>query len=267
MSGHARLAITPRFGSWLPTGFVSTAAAAPPAPAPATSAAVLAAAVAVLVVFAAGLVVARNGARGVVLVVVAFQLQRLVFVLVLIGLVVEVVFARRRVGLDGGGEGGVVGAGLHGRPLDHVVGVGHGVFDQHGDEQSERLEQPRQVRALLVQDVEADCARHAQGGFAAPLQRLDLEGSQGGQRRGFNRPHASGAGAVFADVGGALEHAGAAALAADLHQAEGGDLARLRPGAVVIEAILQLLLDLAAVLRLFHVDEVDDDQAGEVAQS
>jgi hypothetical protein len=60
-------------------------------------------------------------------------------------------------------------------------------------------------------------------------------------------------------VGGAFQHARAAALAADLHQAEGADLAHLHAGAVVLQAVLQLLLDGAVVLRLIHVDEVDDD--------
>ena len=33
------------------------------------------------------------------------------------------------------------------------------------------------------------------------------------------------------------------------------------------EAVLQPLFDRAVVLRLVHVDEVDDDQAGQVAQA
>jgi hypothetical protein len=53
---------------------------------------------------------------------------------------------------------------------------------------------------------------------------------------------------VLADVGGAFQHAGAAALAADLHQAERADLAHLDAGAVVLQAVLQLLLDGAVVL-------------------
>src|ERR1700692_1834760 len=52
-----------------------------------------------------------------------------------------------------------------------------------------------------------------------------------------------------------------------LHQAERADLAHLHPGAVVLQAVLQLLLDGPVVLRLVHVDEVDDDQAGQVAQA
>ncbi len=44
------------------------------------------------------------------------------------------------------------------------------------------------------------------------------------------------------------------------------DAADLDAGAVVLEAILQLLLDGPVVAVLLHVDEVDDDQAGQVAK-
>ena len=68
-------------------------------------------------------------------------------------------------------------------------------------------------------------------------------------------------------MGVALQQTGAAALAGDLHQPEAGDLAHLDAGAIVLQAVLHLLLDGAVVLRLIHVDEVDDDQAGQVAQA
>ena len=67
---------------------------------------------------------------------------------------------------------------------------------------------------------------------------------------------------MFADVGRAFQHARAAALATDLHQAEHGNLAHLDAGAVVLQGILQHLLDGAVVLAFVHVDEVDHDQAG-----
>ena len=44
------------------------------------------------------------------------------------------------------------------------------------------------------------------------------------------------------------------------------DAADLDARAVVAQRILQAALDLAVVAPLLHVDEVDDDQAGEVAQ-
>ena len=44
------------------------------------------------------------------------------------------------------------------------------------------------------------------------------------------------------------------------------DAADLDAGAVVLEAFLQPPLDRAVVALLVHVDEVDDDQSGKVAQ-
>ena len=45
------------------------------------------------------------------------------------------------------------------------------------------------------------------------------------------------------------------------------DAADLDAGAVVLERLLQPALDRAVVALLVHVDEVDDDQAGEIAQA
>jgi hypothetical protein len=45
------------------------------------------------------------------------------------------------------------------------------------------------------------------------------------------------------------------------------DAADLDARAVVLQRILELALDRAVVALLLHVDEVDDDQAGEVAQA
>ena len=76
-----------------------------------------------------------------------------------------------------------------------------------------------------------------------------------------------GAAAVRAVLGRAFEHAGADALARHFQQAEMRDAPDLDAGAVVLEAVLQPAFDRAVVALLVHVDEVDDDQPGEVAQA
>ena len=78
---------------------------------------------------------------------------------------------------------------------------------------------------------------------------------------------AAGAVAVRAGLGGGLDHAGAQALARHLQEAEGGDAADLDAGAVGLELVLELLLDGGVVAPVLHVDEVDDDEAGQVAQA
>ncbi len=64
-----------------------------------------------------------------------------------------------------------------------------------------------------------------------------------------------------------LEHAGAQALAAHFHQAEARDATDLDAGAIVLQRLLHRLLDLPDVGAIVHVDEVDDDEAGHVAQA
>ena len=79
--------------------------------------------------------------------------------------------------------------------------------------------------------------------------------------------HDAGAGAMRADDGRAFEHAGADALARHFQQAEVRDAADLDAGAVVLQRVLEAALDGAVVPVLLHVDEVDDDEAGEIAQA
>ena len=56
-------------------------------------------------------------------------------------------------------------------------------------------------------------------------------------------------------------------LARQLHQPEARDLAGLHPRTVIVQRVLAALLDLALVFRAFHVDEVDHNQAAQIAQS
>ena len=82
----------------------------------------------------------------------------------------------------------------------------------------------------------------------------------------FGRADTSGAAAMRAHLGARFEQARAQALARQLEQAEGADVAHLDPRAVVLHRLLEAALDRAVVLGILHVDEVDDDEPGEVAQ-
>src|SRR6185295_17983196 len=84
---------------------------------------------------------------------------------------------------------------------------------------------------------------------------------------GGHRLDAPAAGAVGAALGEQALQVGAAALAGDLHQAELGDVEHLGLGPVLLDLGLQAGEDLLAVRRLHHVDQVDDDDAAEVAQA
>src|SRR5687767_11768446 len=98
------------------------------------------------------------------------------------------------------------------------------------------------------------------------LHRFFLHDAQDVQRGRLGAADEAGAAAArAADVRGFLER-GLQALARELHQPEARDLADLHAGAVVLERVAQAVLHLALVALRLHVDEVDDDQAAEVAQ-
>ena len=69
-----------------------------------------------------------------------------------------------------------------------------------------------------------------------------------------------------AGLGRRFQHPGAQPLAAHLHQPEARDPPDLDPRAIILQRVLHRFLDLPDVARLLHVDEVDDDQPGHVAQ-
>ena len=56
-------------------------------------------------------------------------------------------------------------------------------------------------------------------------------------------------------------------LTRELHEAEAGDLAHLNARAVVVERVPEALLNLPLGFAGLHVDEVNDDEAAQVAQS
>ena len=141
------------------------------------------------------------------------------------------------------------------------------VRDQHDRDAQARLEL-RDVRALLVQQEGGDLHRHLSvDRRRAFLHRLFLQDAQDVQRGTLGiADHADAVAARAGDVA-ALRQGGPQALARQFHQAEARDLAHLDARAVVVQRVLQAVLDLALVLRVLHVDEVDDDQAAEVAQA
>ena len=56
-------------------------------------------------------------------------------------------------------------------------------------------------------------------------------------------------------------------MPAHFHQAEFADGAELHAGAVLAQRVAQAVFDVAPVAAFFHVNEVDDDQAAQVAQA
>ena len=122
--------------------------------------------------------------------------------------------------------------------------------------------------ALLVQQEAGHFHRHLHmhsGGVV--LHRLFLHHAQNLQRTGFGVADVAGAVAARAGDVAAFAERRAQALAAHFQQAEFADGAELHAGTVRAQRVAQAGFHFAAVLRLFHVDEVDHDQTSQVAQT
>ena len=146
------------------------------------------------------------------------------------------------------------------RGLDRLVRDQHDLDLQAGFEGGD-------LGALLVEQVGGDLDRHlGVDGGAVLLHRLLLQHPQHVQGRGFDVADHAGAVAARAGDVGAFVEGRAQALARQLHQAEARDLAGLDTGPVEAQRFLQALFDFTLVAAAFHVDEVDDDQATQVAQ-
>src|SRR5690606_10289408 len=98
-------------------------------------------------------------------------------------------------------------------------------------------------------------------------QHVLLNGAHHHQGDALHRTDPSCALAYRAGMGRAFDHTEADALAAHFHEAEVTDATHLDAGAIVLEAFLELSLHLPVGAILHHVDEVDHDKTGKVAQS
>src|SRR5215510_12656880 len=58
----------------------------------------------------------------------------------------------------------------------------------------------------------------------------------------------------------------ARSLAGHLDQTQLGDFQNITPGFVFLESLLERVIDFLAVPLLFHVDEIDNDNAADVSQ-
>ena len=87
---------------------------------------------------------------------------------------------------------------------------------------------------------------------------------QGGRFRRAPNAHAAAMGARF---GTGFDQTGPQPLAGQFQKAEKTDPTHLNTGAVVAHGFLELPLDLSVVAPDFHVDEIDDNEPGEIAQA
>ena len=185
-----------------------------------------------------------------------FRVQRGVLVLV------ESTFHAQRVRVAADLRRPVIGA------LDLVVRRDHALVRHQIDRYPAALLDIQQRGALLVENEHGDLHRHHHvQRLGAALQRFGFHRAQHLQGGGFRRADHARALAVRTYFRRAFQHARAHALARHFQQAEGGDAAHLDARAVLLQAVLQLPFHRAVVARLIHVDEIDDDETGHVAQA
>ena len=153
------------------------------------------------------------------------------------------------------------------RFLDREVRALHLVARLHRDRNTVAVLHVDDERALVVQDVQRDASRSRcdQRGASVGNQGV-FERADDGERHRLGRADDAGALAMRALRGGAFEHAGAQPLARHFEQSEMADAADLDARTIEAQRVLDAAFDGAIVALFLHVDEIDDDQAGEIAQ-
>ena len=139
-------------------------------------------------------------------------------------------------------------------------------LDPHGHAVA-RLDHADMLALLVHQEVGDRDGRAHQHLAGALAGAFFLDRAQDGQRHAVVRPDQAGAVAMRAGLGGRFQHPRAQPLARHLQQAEARDAADLDPRPIGLEPVLEAFLDARVVLALVHVDEVDDDQPGQVAKA
>ena len=151
---------------------------------------------------------------------------------------------------------------------DERLLAAHGRIGDHRERNLEGVFEVAQMAALVVEDVERDVGPGAHHQIVGRALHQDfLDAAQQLQRHRRDRTHVTAAAALRAGLGRTLQHAGADALTRHFQQAEMRDASDLDARAVLPQAVGEFPLDGAVVALLVHVDEVDDDEAGEIAQA
>ncbi len=124
------------------------------------------------------------------------------------------------------------------------------------------------IGAFFVQQECSDVDRYlCVQGSRVFLHGLFLQQAQYMQRAGFCI--ADDASAIAAGAGNVrtLVQCRTQALSRQLHEAETGYFAHLDPCTVKVKGVSKALFNKTLVLVVLHIDEVDDDQAAQVAQT
>ena len=122
--------------------------------------------------------------------------------------------------------------------------------------------------ALMVQDVKRNITVHGDVKLIhLAFQGFFLNRPDQLQCSCFYRSHATCAFTMWTGAGDGFVEAQPQSLPGHFQQAEMADRPNLNAGAIVPHGILHATLDSILILVFFHVDEVDNNQAREVAKT
>ena len=126
----------------------------------------------------------------------------------------------------------------------------------------------KQLGAFFVQQEGSNIDRHLCVYFAGVVfHRFFLNDAQHVQGGGFDAADDAGTGTARTRNMAAFAQSRFQTLAAQFQKSETRKFAHLHAGAVFFERVAQDVFNIALVFRIFHVDEVDDDQTAQVAQA
>ena len=156
----------------------------------------------------------------------------------------------------------VVGAFYGGLRALHFVEGG-----QHKNGDAVGLFKHQKAVALFVEQIVCHFTRTGDGEVFGFLEELILDLAQHAQTTGRDSADHAAAFAMRAGVEGSLDETRTQALARHFQKAEVTYTTDLNAGTVVLQGFLDAAFDVPVVAVLFHVDEVDDDEACKVAQA
>ncbi len=149
-----------------------------------------------------------------------------------------------------------------------MFGRDQAVTGEDHDPHLEPLFQRTDGVALVIQDIEGDIAVDGYAKFIHPaFRRLILDHPQHLQRGRFDRPDPARPLAMRADRADRFIEAESQPLARHFQKTEMADRPDLNPRAVVAHRVLHATLDGLLVPVVLHIDEVDNNQARQVAKA
>src|SRR6185437_11101469 len=151
---------------------------------------------------------------------------------------------------------------------DERLLTAHSRIGDHREGDLEAVLEVTQMAALVIEYIKRNVGPGAHDKIVrgAPHQDLFEPAQELQCDRGY-RADMSGAAALRAGLGRTLKDAGTNSLARHFQQPEMRNPSDLDTRAVLPQAVRELALHRTIVALLVHVDEIDDDQAGKVAQA